>query len=151
MRRIRLPLDTYAKSHVWHLTLHTAGGIAPFENAALVESCVKLLKLSAQKYSVRIYAYCFMPNHLHLLAHNEKGDDLLQFVRHFKQITGFAFKRTAGVQLWQSRFYDRALRSDDDLTEVAEYIIGNPVTDGFVSSPEQFPFLGSFEWSLFDE
>jgi putative transposase len=110
-----------------------------------------VLEISAQKYNVRIYAYCFMPNHLHLLAHNEKGDDLLQFVRHFKQKTGFAFKQKARTQLWQARFYDRALRSDDDLKEVAEYIIGNPVSAGLASAPEQFPFSGSFEWSLFED
>ena len=88
-------------------------------------------------------AYCFMPTHFHLLILGSENSRLLPFVRHFKQTTSFDCGGEA-PQLWQRSFYDRVLRVEEDLEDVARYIWGNPVRAGIVDDWERFPFSGPF-------
>jgi REP element-mobilizing transposase RayT len=41
--------------------------------------------------------------------------------------------KAVGLDLWQKGFHDRALRREDDLAEVARYVVSNPVRAGLVS------------------
>jgi len=45
--------------------------------------------------------------------------------------------------LWQSRYYDHILRKAEDSDSIAWYIWMNPVRQGLVNKPEEYPFSGS--------
>jgi putative transposase len=47
-------------------------------------------------------------------------------------------RRGADGELWQPRFFDRALRTVKEYNEKVEYIHLNPVRAGFVSHPEDW-------------
>jgi hypothetical protein len=68
---------------------------------------------------------------------------LIRFVQRFKQVTAFDFKQESGLRLWQQSFYDRALRAEEDLADVAAYILANPVRAGLAAQPDEYPLLGS--------
>ena len=92
-----------------------------------------------------------MPDHLHLLVEGLNGDaDLKNFVRVFKQQSAFMWRRTHEASLWQRGYFDRVLREEDDTIAVARYVLGNPIRAGMVSSPQQYPFLGSLAMDLED-
>jgi putative transposase len=98
-----------------------------------------------------LLAYCFMPDHLHLLVEGTAaGSDLRGFVWDFKRRTGFTFKHAAGESLWQDGFFDRILRSDECVLTVARYLLENPVRAGLVRHPLEWPFLGSERYELRD-
>ena len=147
MARIRLPSDAYSTENAWHLVLRASFG-KPFSEPAIVEPAIAQLSASAEKYNVDVLTYCFMSDHARLLIHNRGSQDLVQFVRHFKQRTGYYFQRQTGRKLWQKSFFDRGVRSDEDLQTTAEYIRGNPVTDGLADEAGQYEWAGSFEWNL---
>ena len=88
-----------------------------------------------------------MPDHLHLLVAPPESVSLVEFVRLFKQVSAFRLKQLAGkpVAVWQQRFYDRALRSEDALEEVANYIWNNPVRAAIVPDADAYAYSGSFE------
>jgi len=44
--------------------------------------------------------------------------------------------------LWQLGFYDRFMRSDDDLNRAIEYILHNPVRAGPVTEAVAYRFTG---------
>lgn len=48
-------------------------------------------------------------------------------------------------ELWQSRFFDRALRTVEEYLEKVEYIHLNPVRAGFAGHPQDW------RWSSFNE
>ena len=54
-------------------------------------------------------------------------------------------RRGAEGELWQPRFFDRALRSVKEYNENVEYIHLNPVRAGLVSRPEDW------RWSSYNE
>jgi len=65
-----------------------------------------------------------MPDHLHLLPQGvSSGADLLSFVKTFKHKTSFSFRTKTGKTLWQISLFDHILRTAEDLTEAAEYIL----------------------------
>lgn len=115
----------------------------------MVEPAAMHLHRTATGQRFAVIAYCFMPDHLHVLAQgSDEAADFKQFVRMFKQHTGFDWKRHTGRQLWQRRYFERVLRADEDTVAIARYILANPVRAGLVQAPSQYPFLGSFTLPL---
>jgi len=103
-----------------------------------------LLQIAAQQ-SFTLRAYCLMPDHLHLLLQGDSpSSDLRGFVKTFKHKTTFHFRAKTGNTLWQISFFDHILRTAEDLSKIAEYILSNPVRVGLVRRPEDYPYAKSF-------
>lgn len=99
-----------------------------------------------------VYAYCFMPDHLHILAAGSRIDaQMINFVKHFKQNTGFWFHKKFRRPLWQKGFFDHVVRRDEDIRAVARYILNNPVRAGLVRDFRDYPYLGSFVYNSLDD
>jgi len=45
-------------------------------------------------------------------------------------------------RLWQTRLYDHVIRNDVDLRENIDYIVMNPVREGYVTHPQFYPYTG---------
>jgi putative transposase len=99
---------------------------------------------SAKIKGLSIHAYCLMPDHVHVLAEGTcPAADALEFVRYFKQVNGFRFKKQAGKNLWEFSFYDHILSASDEIIEVARYIWRNPKRKKLCEFPCDYPFSGS--------
>jgi hypothetical protein len=91
-----------------------------------------------------LLAYCFMPDHLHLLVESlTENADLRRFISAAKQMTGYTFSRAAGQRLWQMGFYDHVLRDDEKTVAVVRYILANPIRAGLATAIGGYPFAGS--------
>jgi REP-associated tyrosine transposase len=92
-----------------------------------------------------VHAYCLMPDHAHVLALGATNEsDLRAFVDRFKQDTGFAFASRTSRQLWQFKYYDHIVRSEDAARRVAAYIWMNPVRKKLCANAQDYKFSGSF-------
>jgi len=140
----RLPLAVYRDAGAYSLTLTCAHRRADFADKGLVESCIETLCSCAEKHGFAVLAYCFMPDHVHLLVEGDAGSDVPQFVKDFKQRTGYAYRRVRGEALWQKSYYDHVLRREEDVREAARYVVGNPVRAGLVTAARDHPYSGSF-------
>jgi putative transposase len=147
MKRIRLEPSAYQQGHCFSVAIGTAHRIRHFKKPDTVRLCLDALSESAERYHASVFAYCFMPEHLHLLVAMAPGVDLVQFVRQFKQLSAYRFRRQSShARLWQARFYDHALRSDENLSGVARYIWENPVRAGLAESAAEYPYSGCLVW-----
>ena len=133
------------------LTICTAQKTPFFKNHFLVEGLTELLRGVAKKHAFRVIVYCFMPDHLHLLVQGEKDSALIPFVKEYKQIAGYRFKKDHGSPLWQKGYHDHVLRNGEDVIMVAKYILNNPVRQGIVSHFKQYPYLGSFVFDIVED
>ena len=115
-----------------------------------MESVKLVLEEVASHSGFAVVAYCFMPDHLHLLLAGEEDSALKDFMnmKMFKQRCGFYFKRRYGTPLWQPSYYDHVLRKEESLEQVVRYIFENPVRRGLVSDWRGYPFLGSMAFDL---
>ena len=68
-RPLRLPSEAYANPHrVFGITFCTEGRAPIFANESFAEIAVESLKHIAKRHDVTVYAYVFMPDHVHLVA-----------------------------------------------------------------------------------
>jgi putative transposase len=136
----RLSSFSYRGTYAYHLILNTRGGLPSFEDGRLVSVCLECLAASASRYGFDVVAYCFMPDHVHLLVTARQDAPLVRFVQHFKQATGH---RSCG--LWQRSYYDHILRREEDIEDVARYIWANPLRAGMVENVLAYPYSGPWE------
>jgi putative transposase len=122
-----------------------------FQDASIVERVRAPLLELAREEQFAIPAYCFMPDHTHLLVEGTSlTSDLRRLMNRWKQTTGHTHRRSASERLWQGGYYDHILREDEDRAEVLRYLLQNPIRAGLVSSVEDYPFWGSSIWSRND-
>jgi REP element-mobilizing transposase RayT len=144
-KNIRLPASHYI-GHQWYfLTMVAEDRVNRFSCASLVAENLALLTSHAQSSRFTIPAYCFMPDHLHILTNGtHDSSDMLQFADGLKQESSYDFKQQTRQRLWQKKYYDHILRAHERWESVAYYIWMNPVRKGLCSRPEDWPYSGSF-------
>jgi putative transposase len=142
----RLPMDAYLGPRVYSLTLACERRGRWFTDGRLVADCIRVLRDAAGKHKARVYAYCFMPDHLHLLVHGGVRTFLPDLMHDFKQVTGSMFAKATGAKLWQDGYYDHVVRSEEGVHRVARYIAANPVRAGLALNAADYPHIGSIDW-----
>lgn len=115
-----------------------------FKDATTIDLVLEQIRFTATEQGTENIAYCFMPDHLHVLvAGTSDTSDLRKFAKLMKQRSGWRFGRNRTGRLWQAGYYDRVLRSEDATADVVKYIIQNPVRAGIVRSPGEYRHWGS--------
>jgi REP-associated tyrosine transposase len=143
-KNIRLPRPSYIGPQWYFLTACTQDRVPRFEDATLVEQTLSCLDSESETQGFAVQAYCFMPDHLHVLTNGtHAAADCLSFVKIFKQRSAYAFKQATGLRLWQHKPYDHILRPDERWEAVAYYIWMNPVRKDLCNRPQDWPFSGS--------
>jgi len=105
---------------------------------------------------IHLYAACVMPDHVHMLfepqpvaeSPEEKTvfHSLTEILQPIKSATSHKIlkERRKVLQndnithLWEKESFDRLIRSESDLIEKYDYIIGNPVRDGLVKHSKDY-------------
>jgi putative transposase len=104
---------------------------------------------TGQDYRTEIVAYCFMPDHLHVLFEGLQSDsNVRKCAEMFRQRSGRSFRAVHSRRAWQEGFYDRVLRRDEDTLAVARYIFENPVRARLCSDIRAYPYSGSSRYSV---
>src|SRR5262245_7622662 len=148
-KRPRLHSNLYVGLQRYFLTFCTANRRTWFVDIPHVEPVREQIMQVAPVYDMEITAYCFMPDHLHLLVEGRtESADARAFVQQATQRSGYEFSRSFRNRLWQPSYYDRILREDEDSLRVTRYIFDNPVVEGLVKSPTEYSFLGSEKYSM---
>ena len=107
------------------------------------------IERAAAEQDIALLAYCYMPDHVHLLAEGKaENSDCLRFIARGKQFSGYHYKAKFGHRLWQRYGYEHTLRSEEAAISVARYILENPVRAGLVARIEEYAFSGSSVYSL---
>jgi REP element-mobilizing transposase RayT len=84
--------------------------------------------------SAATLAYVVMPDHLHWLVQLQPGHNLGTVVRMVKGASAREInrvRRTRG-RVWEVGFHDHGLRREEDLQNVARYVVCNPLRAGLV-------------------
>ena len=90
------------------------------------------------KLECKIYAFCLMTNHVHLVV--DPGNDPNSLSLLMKRVAGRQTRLVNKLEsrtgsLWESRFKSSAIETDRYLLACCRYVELNPVRAGMVSSP----------------
>jgi putative transposase len=120
--------------------------------AAICALFLKTLEKTRQQFSLCVYAYVVMPEHVHLLL-GEPGSGTLADAIHGLKLSStkqgqYAYEQIGSGHFWQKRYYDRNIRSDSDFTEKLRYMHRNPVKRKLCEKPEDWPWSSFRHYSL---
>jgi putative transposase len=149
-KRIRLPESVYRETgRLFSVTIATSPRSPGFSDVPFGLDCVRCLRDVRDKTGTRIYAYCLMPDHVHLLLGIAPRTSLPAVIGSWKSLC-FAARRKRGIKelFWQRSFYDRALRKNEDFIDAPFYILGNPVRAGLVADFHDYALCGSMEFDV---
>ena len=91
-----------------------------------------------------IPAYCFMPDHQHVIVTGISGyADTRKMVARYKQKTGYWMSKNLPHMAWQKDFYDHIIRKNEDVSRHVKYVLDNPVRKGLAKSWRDYPYKGS--------
>ena len=87
-------------------------------------------------------AWVLMPDHVHWLLQLGNELTLDAVVQRLKAASSRAANRATNRRgsLWAPAYFERALRTVDDVPGVARYIVANPLRAGLVTSVRSYPF-----------
>jgi putative transposase len=97
---------------------------------------------------VEIIAYCFMPTHIHLVLRQLKKDGISIFMSKVlnSYTRYFNLKNKRKGPLWESRFKNVEVGTDEQLLHLTRYIHLNPVTANLVEDPSDWSFSSYKEY-----
>ncbi len=100
---------------------------------------LSLLTEALPKADLEIWAWCLMPNHVHLVVVPEAEDSLARLFRHVHQrYTRRINKREGWIgHLWQERFHSFVM-DEQHLLAAVRYIELNPVRAGLCVDPVEW-------------
>jgi len=93
----------------------------------------------------KVHAYVLMPDHLHLVVTPREGGNVSQVMHSLKLYTARQIGALLGSKggIWQSRFYERVLRTPKGIEVALAYVHNNPVKAGLADRP------GDYAWSSY--
>lgn len=101
---------------------------------------LKLLSGYSQKHHFRIWAYCLMSNHIHLLAVPETENSLSRGIgltnQMYTQYLNRKLKQSG--RIWQNRFFSCVVENERYLWAVARYIERNPLKAGLAARVDEY-------------
>ena len=129
------------------------------------EIIIESLRFCQKNKGLKVYAYCIMTSHVHLIISSKEGFNLSETIRDFKSFTsgklkrcimengresrrkwlmemfrhaGEQNKRNTGFQLWQQDNHPIELDINEMMEQRLNYIHNNPVVAGFVNDPNSW-------------
>lgn len=102
-------------------------GACHFNNSSIAEEVANTLRHFDEK-RYRLFAWCVMPNHVHVVARLFPGQTLATVVHSWKSFSAKRANRilqTDGI-FWQREYYDHLIRSESEFERALLYVRENP-------------------------
>lgn len=136
------PGRTSPPRHVYHVTVVTRRRQRYFEPFAAACTAARTFTDGRSLGDATLLAWVLMPDHAHWLVQLGDKEPLQLVVGRMKARSARAVNRLRGEKrpVWASAYDDHAIRSDENLREVARDIVANPLRAGLVKSVSDYPF-----------
>jgi REP-associated tyrosine transposase len=99
------------------------------------------LREDSRRAGLQVWAYCLMPNHVHLIAVGEKADSMARAIgnahRRYSRLINERHGWTG--HLWANRFYSSPL-GETHVWMAARYVETNPIRAGLADRPADYPW-----------
>jgi len=100
---------------------------------------IKILKEAVKRYNVKIFAYCLMKNHYHLMTQTSEAN-LDKFMQFFGSRLSRGINKMIGGDgaLFKERYRSLLVEDESYLYQLFKYIHLNPVQANIVSHADQY-------------
>jgi putative transposase len=122
-----------------HVTQRGNRRLETFFSKADYQAYIELLAESCAKAATEVWAYCLMPNHVHLILEPSHPDGLRAALgeAHRRYTRRINRREDWSGHLWQERFHSFPM-DESHLAAAARYVERNPVRAGLAKRPEDW-------------
>jgi len=127
---------------VYHVRTSTEARQPLFRDFYLGRLVVQCLRFVHERDDVESLAFVVMPDHLHWLFRltgTRRLDAVMHSVKRHSAASINGRRGVEGVAVWQPGYFDRALRREEDMREMARYIVANPIRAGLCRHVGEYP------------
>ncbi|MDD2688578.1 MAG: transposase [Candidatus Omnitrophica bacterium] len=110
------------------------------------EIYLDILTKYKRKYKFKLYCYCLMPNHVHLIIEVSESKILSRIMKGVNQVytSYFNSKYKKVGHLWQDRFLSKVIHRDAYLLDCINYIELNPIRADLVDN------ITKYSWTSYN-
>lgn len=123
------------ENQIYHITTTTLNRAPIFKDIIKARIIINVLMKSDKLNKTSTLAFVVMPDHIHWLFQLNHSHLLSKVIQSIKSISAHLI----GQPIWQSGFYDHAIRKDEDIQNVARYIVANPIRAGIITKIGNYP------------
>ena len=138
-----------SESGIYHIMIRGIGKQLIFEDEEDYMCFLELLREYRDVCDFKLYAYCLMGNHAHLLIKIQQNN-LDSVFKHIgsRYVYWYNAKYKRVGHLFQDRFKSEPVEDDTYFLTVIRYIHQNPVKASICSKPENYKFSSYTEYTL---
>jgi putative transposase len=131
---------------IYHLTTRSNNRSWTFAYNWSKRLIVKALYDMKARYDFKLYNFCVMSNHIHLLVSPAAPDTIPKMTQWFKTQTAkqWNFIHGASGHLWGSRYFAKEVRGDEEFWRVMDYIDRNPLKAGLARTVGEWKESGAY-------
>ena len=148
-------VNRQSNSGIYFLTLTVVRWYYLFDRHSRWQVLLDSLKYCQKHKQLKIYAWVFMLNHIHLLI---ESPDIIGFLRDFKAFTSNELRKNIlatepnilklfetknNIQIWQSTNMPELVETPKFFEQKFTYIEYNPVRKGYVRQPQHWVWSSS--------
>jgi REP element-mobilizing transposase RayT len=135
------------KNRIYLVTTVTNQRQKIFTDFSLGRLVVYAIRYQHQQQKVNSIAFVVMPDHIHWLFALQNECSLAEVMHSVKGRSAHKIQKicrerneiSSRQALWQKGYHDHALRKEEDLKQVARYIIAHPIRAGIVDKIANYP------------
>ena len=138
---------------IYHVTIRGVDRRMIFNDQADRDRFLERLREAVKEYGVRLYLFCLMQNHVHLLVETPRGN-LSAFMHKLQTAytVYYNLRHKRIGHLMQGRFWAKPVEGDTYLLTLSRYIHLNPVFIGFMTDQpleRRLADLRAYPWSSY--
>lgn len=126
--------------YAYHIINRGNGRGTVFHKPEDYEAFLSLLAEAKKRQRVKLFAFCLMPNHFHLVVEPADQTALSQFMQWLLTSHVRRYHKHYGTSghIWQGRFKSFPVQRDEHLIMVLRYVLQNPVRAGLSSTAREW-------------
>ena len=132
----------FEEGYPYLVTFVVNGRLPIFTSKGAAEAFLSALCKCHAKLGFTLLAFVVMPDHVHLILVPNAPWDITAVVRQTKGLSASTLHEALSKRgkVWQTSFFDTALRTDRSLLEAIEYVHKNPVAANLASAADTYPY-----------
>ena len=136
-----------SQSNIYHVMIRGVNRQRIFQEEADYQKFIRILKECKEISCFELYAYCLMPNHVHLLI-KDCEEPLERIMRRIgsRYVYWYNLKHHRSGHLFQDRYRSEAVEDDAYFLTVLRYIIQNPMKAGLEKYPGHYPWSSYYSY-----
>lgn len=129
------------EGRIYFVTMVTQDRKAYFSDLYLTRKAIQQIRSFHDEEKLYSYTWVIMPDHIHWLFQLSEKQSLSNVINLFKGRTARILNRYMNRKgkFWQPAYYDHAVRKDEDIKQIARYIVANPLRAKLVEKIEDYP------------